>query len=552
MGGKTGSGCARRLASSGQAALGFDVRAVTAVAPVPGVVVFNDPAPDRIMAGTMFLSEFVSLYDLGWVREMRAVLRALDWSSYVARYKSGGRQPYHPAALVGLILLGFLTGRTSLRQLEEMARTDIRAWWLTGGVMPDFTSLCRFINRHAEDLTDATFEALTRKIMRILGSKADSLFMDGTVVQAAASRWQLLKQEAAKQAADEARAAADQAPDDKALAEKAKLAKTVHETVQERDRARVAKGCKPDAQIAQHEPEAVVQPLKEGGYAPSYKPSAAANSDRIIVGKHVEASNECKQVEVMLAQAERVTEAPVLMAACDAGYNSAEVIEVMKRHGVEFLCPEGKTTGGDESWRQNRKHRHRDDFSYDAEHDWFVCPEGRKLFFQNRCTPKDGSAAYVRYRSADCSNCPMAEQCLTKGKGERSLKRYAQDERKVALRRKMSHPDARRRYKKRQGSVEPVHGEQKHIQGMRRFRRKGLVKARLEYSLHCMAHNLRRFRVLRQKRAGAGSGSGGDARTPVSCWARYDRTTCSRRLTRPSRPGSFRRVAWLRRRGATG
>ena len=553
MGGKTGSGRARRLASGGQAALGFDVRTVTAVAPVPGVVVFNDPAPDRIMAGTMFLSEFVSLYDLGWVREMRAVLRAMDWSSYVARYKPGGRQPYHPAALVGLILLGFLTGRTSLRQLEEMARTDVRAWWLTGGVMPDFTSLCRFITRHAEDLTDATFEALTRKIVRILGSKADSLFMDGTVVQAAASRWQLLKQEAAKQAADEARAAADLAPDDKGLAEKAKLAETVHETVQERDRVRVAKGRKPDAQIAPHEPEAVMQQLKEGGYAPSYKPSAAANSDRIIVGKHVEASNECKQVEVMLAQAERVTEAPVLMAALDAGYNSAEVFEVMARHGVEFLCPEGKTNGGDESWVENRTLIGKDKFTYDAERDVYTCPQGRVLTLFKRCKSSERQPAYARYQSADCSDCPLAATCLRKSK-PRTIKRFAHDGQKEALRAKMSHPQTKRRYRRRQGSVEPVHGEQKNIQGMRRFRRKGLVKVRLEYSLHCMAHNLRRFRALRQKRAGAaaGTGSGGDARARTGRTTLHERATRAGRLRRTSPPGSFRHSAWLQTRGAMG
>lgn len=452
------------------------------------------------MVGTMLLAEFVALHGLGWVRDMRSLLRALDWSAYQARYKPGGRQPYHPAAMVGLILLGHMTGRTSLRQMEGLARTDIRAWWLTGGLMPDFTSLCRFVNRHAEDLSGATFEELTRKILRILGSKADSVFVDGTVVQAAASRWQLVKQEAARQAAEEARSAAEANSDDKALAQRAKLAETVHEMVQARDQARQAKGREASAQIAPHEPEAMVQPLKDGGYAPSYKPSAAANADRIIVGKQVEAANECRQVDSLLDQAERVAGEAVKTVACDAGYNSADVLEMAERRGVELLCPEGKTTRGGGSWTADRSKLGKDKFRFDPARDLYVCPYGRELTRGGSCKPKGGKPAYVKYKSRDCSNCPLADLCLMKASA-RTIKRFAHEAKKDALRARMEDPDARRRYKKRQASIEPVHGEQKNVQGMRRFRRKGLAKVRLEYSLHCMAHNLRRFGAIRLSRA---------------------------------------------------
>lgn len=509
MGGKSGSGRARSVSASGQIPLGFDVVVEPSAPPVTERADFKDPDPRRIVIGSSTLGDFMGLSGLSWVVDMRTLLRSLDWSSYESRYKAGGRPPYHPVNLVGLLLLGHITGLTSLRQMDQLGRTDVRAWWLTGGIMPDYSSLCRFVIRHAADLTEATFEALTQRILTQLGSKADSVFIDGTVVQAAASRWRLLKQEAAAQAAREARAAAQEAPEDKALACKADLAEQALQIVQDRDAGRVAKGRTADAKVAPHEPDAVYQPLKEGGYAPSYKPSAAANADRIVVAKQVEASNEAKQVGGLLDQATRVAQTPVRTAALDAGYNNAEVLESCDRCNVEVLCPEGKTTGGENSWVQERSNIGKDKFQYHAERDCYICPQGRELVFEFRCRPTNGAPPYNRYKSISCEQCPLRQQCIGPKSSQRTVKRYAHDARKEVLRATMAQPDARARYKQRQASIEPVHGEQKHIQNMRRFRRRGLSKVRLEYSLHCMAHNLRRFRALRAKTPGKnGSGPG--------------------------------------------
>lgn len=51
---------------------------------------------------------------------------------------------------------------------------------------------------------------------------------------------------------------------------------------------------------------------------------------------------------------------------------------------------------------------------------------------------------------------------------------------------------AQKRYRQRQAMVEPVYADIKHIQGLLRFRRKGLSAVRLEFYLHACAHNLRR------------------------------------------------------------
>ena len=306
------------------------------------------------------------------------------------------------------------------------------------------------------------------------------------------------KQEAATAAASEARTAADAAPGNKTLAAKATHCENLLAIVKARNAERRSTGRKPEAAVSPSEPEAVVQPLKRGaGFAPSYRPSAAANADRIITAKEVEATNEVRQVARLLDQSQRVLDERVQTVMLDAGYNSAEVLHATEQRGIEMLCPEGTAAGSDESWTKDNAKFGKDRFEYDDKLDVYICPQGRVLSFARNCKPYGTIPGYVGYKSEDCSGCPLAGQCLSKPGVQRTIKRYAHDADKLALRLKMQRPEVRERYKKRQGCIEPVHSEQKRVQGMTRFRRRGLAKVRLEYSLHCAAHNLRRFVVLR-------------------------------------------------------
>lgn len=502
MGGRKGAGRARRADGSGQSLLPLSLGEPVEPREVSSEVKFVNPSPHHIAAGGLPLGDFLHHNGFGWVVAMRDILQSLDWTSYAQRYTGRGRHPYHPALVVGLILLGHMLGHASLRQLETLARTDLRAWWITGGIMPDYSSLSRFINRHILDLTEATFEALTASILHKLNSKANVLAIDGTVVQAAASRYRLLKLEAATDAANQASQAAKDAPQDARLQAKAELAKEVLDTVEARDAARQAQGRKGKdgepgfgACVSPTEPEAAHQPLKQGGYACSYKPSAGVNADRIIVGKQVEASNESIQVESIVQQVKRVTgQAPTTVLA-DAGYHNETVMAVADEHGIELLCPAGKTGHDGSIQKKSSQSVPKKDFTFDPIKDLYICPQGRQLTRDRR----DNTRSYTRYRSVDCSNCPLAGECLQKEGTRRTLKRYDHEQQKEEVKERLRDPEVKKLYAKRGAWVEPVHGEQKHHQGMQRFRRRGLKKVRLEYSLHCMAHNLRRFKALRAK-----------------------------------------------------
>ena len=462
-----------------------------AVAAAVGAVVFNRPDPREIFLGAVRLDEHLRAMGTAEALHIRALLEEQSWEAFERQYKPGGRLPYAPQAMLGLVLYGIGKGISSLRGLERLARVDLGCMWITGGLCPDHASIGRFIQQHDAHMSGEFLERLTRSVLRVTASGVETVAGDGTVVQAAASRYRTLKQEAARAAAQAARQAAQANPDDAKLQARAAQAEQVEQTLERRAAAREAKG-KPtqSTSISPVEPEAVVQPQKDKKtFAPSYKPSVLANAARVIVGWDLDPSSETTVVAPMLDQAERL--GGVQSALFDAGYHSEAVLEATAERGIEVLCPEGQALSEDDWTRQSDKYYPKSQFVYDPGSDSYTCPGGARLTPKDRCHGKHPRDQYIRYATPACAACPSPAQC-TRGAGGRQIKRYRGDAAKEALRLAMTDPEQRRRYRQRQAMVEPVFSVLKQRQGLTRFRRRGLAGVRRELALHVMAYNLGR------------------------------------------------------------
>jgi len=452
---------------------------------------FEDPQPEGIVIGALSLREFLEKTEQTEVLRMRVLLRELVGEGLRSGYRGGGRRPYHPASMLGLVLWGLMKGRTSLRQLEEVARSDVRCWWLTGGIFPDHSVIGRFVNQHGEELTEEFFEELTRRVLEQVGSPGRAVSVDGTLVAAAASRYRRVRKEAADQAAREARARARQEPDDEELKQQAQEARELARVVTERVKARQAQG-KDASKIAvsPSDPESVIQPQKDKTMSPSYLPSIVVNGLRVIVAQAVDPKSETAVFRSMLEQAGRL-HGPVEQLLADPGYHSIGVIGECRRQGVsEVLCPESPQ--GEKSTYQGKFAKNQ--FQYHRQGDYYRCPAGEKLIPFGK-GGHHGDLAYRSYGKAPCGPCVLRAQCTTALRG-RTVKRFVGDEYKEEVRGVMKQPWAQQQYRRRKGMVEPVFGELKHRQGLQRFRRRGLQKVRLEFSLHAMTHNLKRWLIL--------------------------------------------------------
>ena len=465
---------------------------------------FTDGDPLELYVGAKRIDVWLKEFGLSDIFLVRRVLEAMDWTPFYQRYSTQGRPSYHPRLMAGVILLGHLLGRTSLRELEVLCATDMRCWWLTGGKVPDYSSFCNFFARHQDLWTEHFFEDLTRRVVSALGSDGSFLGTDGTVTLSAASVHKKLSLEAAQHKAKEARQEASAAPRETpgqqkaatALEKRAEQAERVAQIAKQRDDGRSAKQKRTSkTQVAQSDPEAVTQILKRGGFGPAYQPSIAVTKDRVITGHSVHPSNEVVQVPGLLDQSERTTGVAPKTVAMDARYNTGPMLEEAVRRDLNLLCPSGRTFDPDGDWTPDTKQIHKSQFKYDEKTDSYRCPQGKKL-------PKVKSkAAFDEYQCADCSGCPLKSKCIKNGENGRIVSRTSYDELRETLQQIMTQPGARADYKHRQGMVEPVFGETQQIQGMRRFRRRGLAKVRAEWALHCAAHNVRRLLARARRRA---------------------------------------------------
>ena len=449
---------------------------------------FNAPSPDAITLGNTSLKEHLQLSGQKTPFTVASLLDEQDWSDFEKRYASQGRPPYAPRNMMGLILYGIMQGVTSLRTLERMARVDLGCMWVSGGIFPDHAIIGRFINMHKESMTGDFFENLTRTVLKKTDSDGRCLAGDGTVIEAACSSYNLIKQEAAQQALEAAQKKADRHPDCDKSKKSLEMATSTHEAVVERNEKRKKNGKSKGTVVSPTEPEAVVQKMKRGrGYTTGYKPSVLANSKRVVLAQAVDPTNETIVVDPMLDQSIQVTGEAVDEMLLDAGYFNDEIIATSLKREISLLCPEGKEPGKPKQSAKFQKGH----FHYDETNDVYRCPAGKELVLIGKIKESSRTKEQKIYGNGPCEGCPLKGQCTTNKKGRR-IKRYRMDDAKDALRQVMQHPKAKKVFSKRKAMVEPVFAYLRDIQGLNRFRRKGLEKVKLEFGLHLLAYNLSR------------------------------------------------------------
>jgi transposase len=433
---------------------------------------------------------------------LRAVLETLDYSAFTRAYSREGRKALHPRTQLGLIVYGMLKRQWSLRELEALAKCDAGAWLVCGGHQPDHSTMGKFIQLHSEILSEEFFADLVKQLAHQLNLRTGVAAVDGTVIEAAASRFGLLRAEAARAAAEQAqrRAAAD--PQDATLAQKAQVTQAAARVAEARNARRSEAGLKGEIKVAPAEPEAVYQPRQDGVRCAAYKPSVLVEQSQtegeegtvkiqLIVGQGVHPSSEPALFNPLLAQHLRGFGCDPATVLADAGYASLKIFADCYERNLDLLCPSGRTRS-DEAWAKRGNHGKfgKPAFAYDPVRDLYRCPAGREVVREQRYNTDRGGRSYARYKGVACRDCALRAQC-TKAKGARTLKRYTDEEFKEGMLAVMTQPRARARYRARGAIVERIFAEIRERQGLKRFHRRGLFAVRAEFALHCIAFNLK-------------------------------------------------------------
>lgn len=477
---------------------------------------FVRPDPELLFVGHERLKDFLVHAGLNLPLQIREMVNEVDFTVFESKYEMNGRAPYHPAIIMGLVIYGIIKNQGSLRQLEVLARADLGAHWITGGVMPDHSTIGRFLEIHADTITTDFFENLTRGLLKKVGQPTTEWAIDGTIVESAANRFRTLQLDAAKEVMAELNPQersddSTEPPNDdlpppantgadrpsmsrrtRATLKPDKLKQAIETGENTKERHRITGAGPKEVQVCTTDPEAVILLTKQGLHRPAYVASFATTGFRMIIGYAVDQYSEVKPVDDLLGQAQRVAGPPENLLM-DTGYHHVAVAQTAEKYKARLICPPKPS-----SLKRSPKDRYFSkhlDFEYLPEDDAYRCPAGETLPFRNiRHDKRRGTTGRVyNAKPSTCRSCPLQSQCTS---NFRKITRSQDEHLLEKMRETHALPECRALYAKRLGSVEPVIGAIKSNQGLTRFRRFGKRGVALELCLHACAHNVKRAVAL--------------------------------------------------------
>ena len=142
-------------------------------------------------------------------------------------------------------------------------------------------------------------------------------------------------------------------------------------------------------------------------------------------------------------------------------------------------------------------------FPYDAEHDVYLCPAGKRLTLHVVKNGEHGVRTHVyRAPKAACRSCALRDQCGPKKKKPdwvRSVTRSVDPAATTAFKAKMETEEAKTIYRQRSQIAEFPHAWIKERCGLRQFRCRGQEKTSMEATWACLSYNIIRWFSIRRK-----------------------------------------------------
>ena len=477
------------------------------------------------------LSDFVPEEHLA--RVISEVVEGIDTEEIEDKYSRLGQRTYHPKIIIKLLIYAYATGMRSGRRIAAACETDTAFMFLAQMHRPDFRTINDFRKNHAAAFA-GVFTAVLGACRELGLGRAGLIAIDGSKLRASASaartrdREGLLRIEErldAEIAAIMAEADAVDSAEDEAWGEERGDELPPELRSREALRARVREVLAATGEGEKRnltDPEARFMRTSEGKIRPAYNCQIAVSEDRLILA--AEATCEAADAGQLVPTLERALgnlrsarkgakapggegkggagaegkeeeEAPLRVLA-DAGYASYDNYQYLKERRLEGYIPDREFT---RSERRGKADPYRaDDFTYDAERDLYVCPQGKTLpLLRRRTGPRRSQRIY---EGTECSACPVRKECTRAG--ARRIHREEREDLQREMRDRLRTPEGRSIYLKRMHLVEGPFGHLKHNLGYRFFHLRGKLKAGAELHLMCTAYNLKKLHKRRLALAG--------------------------------------------------
>ena len=409
--------------------------------------------------------------------------------------KPTGRPGYAPKDLLKLYIYGYLNRVRSSRRLEAETHRNIEVIWLLRHLKPDFKTIADFRsdNRNAFRLVFRQFVLLCREL-DLFGREL--LAVDGTRIKAVNNkdrnftRASLAKFiELADAKLNDYLQRLDQGDASEAKIGGARVKNLAEKIAAVRERRTRCKEMLAELdrngedQISLTDPDSRAM-AAHTRVAVGYNVQVAVDAKhKLIVEQQV--TNQVVDMGLLTQTAEPAKEVlgvETIDATADKGYFKIEDIEACEKAGIVPYVPRPQR-GPSVAAGLFRK----DEFTYDAASDHYVCPAGQHLHrYSSSLLRGLKKTNYVNKLA--CDDCTIRTRC-TEGKfrAVSRLENEAVLDRMAA--RLAKRPDV---VDRRRETVEHPFGTIKQWMNQGAFLMRGLEKVRAEFSLTALAYNLRR------------------------------------------------------------
>lgn len=481
------------------------------------------------------------------VRVVDAIVEGLDLKDFKKLYREKGRCPYHPKMMLKIILYAYMNNIYSCRKIEKAVQRDIHYIWLAAQERPDFVTINRFRNRVKSEINNIFTQTVL--VLADCGFiTLDVEYIDGTKIESKANKytfvWRKTVEKNRAKLQEKIRVLLDQIDDVIAQDKSAGTDKVdfTPETLtslitelqaslsseptptdkghkkQQREKKKQIKELEKhrdklgeyDSRLAQigernsmskTDSDATFMRMKEdamnnGQTKPGYNLQISAENQFITdFALFPNPTDTLTLIPFFNSFLDRYGHLPSV-AVADSGYGSEENYRFMDEAGMEAYVKYNRF-----HLEQRPRYKpdpfHHDNFHYNADEDYYVCPMGQHMTRIGTSHSKTASgyrSENARYRAQNCNGCPLRCLCY-KAKGNRRTieVNHRLNEYKRKARELLTSEEGFKHRGRRCIEPEAVFGQMKFNMAYRRFRHFGKDKVTMDFAFFAIAFNLKKM-----------------------------------------------------------
>src|SRR5690625_4390233 len=470
-----------------------------------------------------------------------------------------GRPSYHPRMMLKIILCAYTQSVFSGRKIEALLKDSIRMMWLAQGYEPSYRTINRFrVDPDVQEILRQLFVQFRCQLIEEKIIDNEAIFIDGTKIEANANKftfvWKKSIQNYSNKLIENSNKMYDEllekeiipeiereSSDELSINELEEIVEKLDEKVNEytkqiencevgserkkirskrkypkqalkrfKDFIKRKKKYQRDMEIfgnrnsySKTDHDATFMRMKDdymknGQLKPGYNIQIATEGQYALAYDIFPNPTDTRTLIPFLDKIEsQFFKLPEYIVA-DAGYGSEQNYEdILKNRGrIPLITYNNYIKEQKRKYKKNKFNTA--NWKYNAEDDYYICPNGQKLTFQyysNRTDRYGFKRKFKVYQSENCNDCPLRSYCTRakEGNHRRLFINEKWEKQKEYIREKLLEKKAGEIYKQRKIDVEPVFGFLKANLSFSRFSVRGKSKVENEIGFALMAVNLRKY-----------------------------------------------------------